>query len=46
MTFPDESFDVVLSTGVIMQIENKREIFEESLRVLKPGGILTCYDFV
>ena len=46
MGFPDESFDVVLSTGVIMQIENKREIFEESLRVLKPGGILTCYDWM
>jgi len=46
MPFPDESFDVVLSTGVIMQIENKREIFEESLRVLKPGGILTCYDWM
>jgi ubiquinone/menaquinone biosynthesis C-methylase UbiE len=46
MTFPDESFDVVLSTGVIMQIQNKREIFEEALRVLKPGGILTCYDWM
>jgi len=46
MTFPDGSFDVVLSTGVIMQIENKREIFEEALRVLKPGGILTCYDWM
>ncbi len=46
MGFPDESFDVVLSTGVIMQIENKREVFEESLRVLKPGGVLTCYDWM
>jgi phosphoethanolamine N-methyltransferase len=46
MTFPDDTFDVVLSTGVIMQIENKREIFEEALRVLKPGGILTCYDWM
>jgi ubiquinone/menaquinone biosynthesis C-methylase UbiE len=46
MTFPDESFDVVLSTGVIMQIENKRGVFEDALRVLKPGGILTCYDWM
>ena len=46
MPFPDESFDVVLSTGVIMQIENKNEIFKEALRVLKPGGILTCYDWM
>jgi len=44
--FPNESFDVVLSTGVIMQIENKKEIFEEALRVLKPGGSLTAYDWM
>lgn len=46
MTFPDESFDVVLSTGVIMQIEDKQQIFEEALRVLKPGGVLTSYDWM
>ena len=46
MPFPDESFDVVLSTGVIMQIENKRDVFEEALRVLRPGGVLTCYDWM
>ncbi|MBT4521319.1 MAG: methyltransferase domain-containing protein [Halieaceae bacterium] len=46
MPFPDNSFDVVLSTGVIMQIDNKTEIFEEALRVLKPGGVFTCYDWM
>jgi len=46
MKFPDGSFDLVLSTGVIMQIEDKRGIFEEALRVLKPGGTLTCYDWM
>ncbi len=46
MTFPDESFDVVLSTGVIMQIEDKQQVFEEALRVLKPGGALTSYDWM
>jgi len=44
--FAAESFDVVLSTGVIMQIENKNEIFDEAMRVLKPGGTLTCYDWM
>ena len=44
--FPDESFDVVSSSGVIMQIEDKQQIFEESLRVLKPGGVLTSYDWM
>ena len=46
MTFADESFDVVLSTGVIMQIENKQQLFEEAMRVLKPGGTLTFYDWM
>lgn len=46
MPFPDESFDIVLSTGVIMQIEDKNQVFEEALRLLKPGGVLTCYDWM
>jgi len=46
MTFPDESFDVVLSSGVIMQIEDKQQVFEDALRVLKPGGWLTSYDWM
>ena len=46
MTFPDESFDVVSSSGVIMQIEDKQQVFAEALRVLKPGGALTSYDWM
>jgi phosphoethanolamine N-methyltransferase len=46
LTFPDESFDVVMSSGAFAQIENKREIFTECLRVLKPGGAFTCYDWM
>jgi ubiquinone/menaquinone biosynthesis C-methylase UbiE len=46
MPFPDESFDVVLSSGVIMQIEDKEQVFEEAIRVLKPGGTLTSYDWM
>jgi phosphoethanolamine N-methyltransferase len=46
MTFPDESFDVVLSSGTIMQIEDKQQLFADALRVLKPGGVLTSYDWM
>jgi len=46
LTFPDESFDVVLSTGVIMTIDDKEEVFSEALRVLKQGGVLTVYDWM
>ncbi len=46
MIFPDESFDVVSSSGVIMQIEDKQQVFAEALRVLKPGGVLTSYDWM
>ncbi|UYO99769.1 methyltransferase domain-containing protein [Oceanotoga sp. DSM 15011] len=39
----DESYDVVLNMGPmyhIMEVENRRESINESLRVLKRGGIL------
>ena len=46
LPFPDESFDVVLSSGAFTQIAEKQEIFEECRRVLKPGGALTSYDWM
>jgi len=46
MPFPDGSFDFVLSSGVIMQIEDKPQVFAEALRVLKPGGVLSSYDWM
>ncbi len=46
LTFPNESFDVVLSSGAFTQIEHKRGMFEECRRVLRPGGVLTCYDWM
>jgi phosphoethanolamine N-methyltransferase len=46
LQFPNESFDVVLSSGAFTQIANKREMFAECLRVLRPGGTLTCYDWM
>ena len=46
MQFPDESFDVVFSAGVIMTIDRQEEVLAEALRVLKPGGTLTVYDWM
>ena len=45
LMFPNESFDVILSSGAFMKIENKREMLEECLRVLKSGGAFRCYDW-
>ncbi len=46
LAFPDESFDVVLSSGAFTQIAEKQKIFEECLRILKLGGALTSYDWM
>jgi len=44
--FPDESFDFVVSSGAFTQISNKLEMFREVLRVLKRGGVFSCYDWM
>lgn len=46
LAFPDASFDVVLSSGAFTQIAEKQKMFEECLRVLKPGGALTSYEWM
>ena len=46
LDFPDQSFDIVLSSGAFTQIADKAGIFGESFRVLKPGGHVTCYDWL
>jgi SAM-dependent methyltransferase len=38
MPFPDHSFDVVWMQNVGMNIANKRKLYSEIYRVLKPGG--------
>ena len=44
--FPDASFAVVMPSGAFTQIDDKRAMFTECLRVLRPGGRLTCYDWM
>lgn len=46
LPFPDESFDIIISSGAFTQIADKAAILGESWRVLKPGGYLSCYDWL
>jgi arsenite methyltransferase len=44
LPFPDESFDVVISNGVIDLVPDKDAVFSELQRVLVPGGRMQIAD--
>jgi ubiquinone/menaquinone biosynthesis C-methylase UbiE len=46
LPFGDDTFDVVWTMHVSMNIEDKRELYDQCARVLKPGGKLAFFDLI
>jgi len=46
LTFSDDSFDMVLSLGVLHHVQNSLGVLKEVKRVLKPGGYFVFADII
>lgn len=46
LSFTDDAFDVVYSSGAFTQVSEKAAMFDEVVRVLKPGGAFAVYDWM
>jgi phosphoethanolamine N-methyltransferase len=46
LPFDNESFDIVLSSGALTQTSGTPDLIRECSRVLRPGGFLTCYEWM
>ncbi|MDQ4148885.1 MAG: methyltransferase domain-containing protein [Actinomycetota bacterium] len=46
LPFAEESFDITWSEHAAMNIPDKRRLYEEMYRVLKPGGTVAIYDIL
>jgi SAM-dependent methyltransferase len=44
LIFPDETFDIVLSSSALHDMAEREQVLREIIRVLKPGGQVVIYD--
>jgi len=46
LPFDNASFDIVVASGALTQINDKASLLDEAHRVLRPGGHMTCYEWM
>jgi phosphoethanolamine N-methyltransferase len=46
LPFAAQSFDIIVSSGAFTQTKDKEPVFRDCFGVLRPGGTLSCYDWL